>query len=147
MLHLYYKEYNTVCILKSTYIRKYKTIFSEKYIKNLKLPGHSHKTNISKEARIYYIKVHLELSIKYKANDHLVYFLNLLKSNRSELGLGLYDIYDIIHNQDVKLRSSYLNYANQNKDKTAAKILLECERKVHSNDQSALKRCIREMKI
>ena len=93
---------------------------------------------------INYIKLHLQLSIKYKANAHLAYFLNLLKSNRSELDLSLNDIYDIIHKPGISLQSSYLDYANQNKDKTAALLILEFEEKIHCNDQSALKRCIRE---
>ena len=88
--------------------------------------------------------MHLDLSIKYNVNEHLVYFLNLLKTNRRELGLSLNNIFDIIHNQDITIRSSYLNYANQNKDKTVAMLILECESKVHCNDQTALKRCIRE---
>ena len=61
-----------------------------------------------------------------------------------ELGLELNDIYEIFHNKERTKTSSCLDYANQNKDKTVAMLLLEYEKKVHCNDQSALKRCIRE---
>ena len=61
-----------------------------------------------------------------------------------ELGLEINDIYDIFHNKDRTEKSSCLDYANQNKDKTIAMLILEYEKKVHCNDQSAIKRCIRE---
>ena len=108
------------------------------------LPDFPQRTQPPTKFIISYFRMHIELSIKFKVYGHLVYFLNLLNSNRSELGLSLNDIYDIIHSLDKTKKPSLLDYANQNKDKTAAMLILEYEKLVHCNDQSAIKRCIRE---
>ena len=119
----------------------------ELYIKNLdteSLPDFSQRKKISTETLISYLKVHLELSVKYKSNDHLYYFLNLLQTKRIDLGLKLDDIYSIFHNTGNCKTSSCLDYANQNKDKNVSKSILHSESILHCNDQSALKSCIRE---
>ena len=159
-------------------------IFLERYIHQLhieSLPDLSQRKQNSNEATILYFKMHLELSLKYNQRHQLFLFLNILKTKRKDLGLKIDDIYKIFHNteinktfsyldyanqnndktafmlsreewkkfdndynSEINKTSSYLNYANQNRDKTAALLILECEKKVHCNDQSALKRCIRE---
>ena len=92
------------------------------------------------------MKVHLILSAKYGDVKLLQYYWNVLQSHKTEMGVSINDIYDIIHNKDPNevLETSCLDYANQNNDEITAQEVLKFENIVHMQDRYSLLQCIRE---
>ena len=123
--------------------------FVEEYIHNLKpeiIPNIKERETTTKEAKKSYFRNHMILSSKCGNGELLQYFWNVMQSQKTELGLSFHDIYDIIHNKDKNevLGSSCLDYANQNKDKKTALIILNFENTVHMQDRMSVFQCIRE---